>query len=102
MTTPSAKKGISRQHSGSEVSQTRPPLADDRGFGVPPGSGDDDRGATGDQEIDTAGTEADASGAIDAQKPASMPRAEDDERTRAHSPDFHDRPGSGKHITPRP
>jgi hypothetical protein len=27
--------------------------------------------------------------------------AEDDEATRAHSPDFNDRPGSGKHTTDR-
>jgi hypothetical protein len=27
-----------------------------------------------------------------------MPRAEDDEATRAHSPEFHDRPGSGKYT----
>jgi hypothetical protein len=27
-----------------------------------------------------------------------MPRAEDDDDTRAHSPEFHDRPGSGKHT----
>jgi hypothetical protein len=38
---------------------------------------------------------------IDAQDPDRMPRAEDDERTRANSPEFHDRPGSGKYITPR-
>ena len=35
---------------------------------------------------------------IDAQTPTSMPRAEDDDDTRAHSPEFHDRPGSGKHT----
>jgi hypothetical protein len=35
---------------------------------------------------------------INAQTPGSMPRAEDDEDTRAHSPEFHDRPGSGKHT----
>lgn len=33
--------------------------------------------------------------AIDAQNPDSMPRAEDDERVRARSPEFHDQPGSG-------
>ena len=38
---------------------------------------------------------------IDAQNPASMPRAEDDEATRAKSPEFHDRPGSGRHIADR-
>lgn len=38
---------------------------------------------------------------IDAQDPSSMPRAEDDESTRAHSPEFHDRPGSGKNISER-
>ena len=38
---------------------------------------------------------------INAQTPASMPRAEDDEVTRAHSPEFHDRPGSGKHTADR-
>jgi hypothetical protein len=32
---------------------------------------------------------------IDAQVPNSMPRAEDDVATRAGSPEFHDRPGSG-------
>jgi len=30
-----------------------------------------------------------------------MPRAEDDEATRAHSPDFNDRPGSGKYTADR-
>lgn len=38
---------------------------------------------------------------INAQTPNSMPRAEDDDATRAHSPEFHDRPGSGKHTTDR-
>ena len=38
---------------------------------------------------------------IDAQDPDRMPRAEDDEATRAHSPEFHDRPGSGKNIGER-
>ncbi len=38
---------------------------------------------------------------IDAQDPHKMPRAEDDEATRAGSPEFHDRPGSGKHIGDR-
>jgi hypothetical protein len=33
--------------------------------------------------------------------PSSMPRAEDDEATRAGSPEFNDRPGSGKHIADR-
>jgi hypothetical protein len=33
--------------------------------------------------------------------PGRMPRAEDDEATRAHSPDFNDRPGSGKHTADR-
>lgn len=35
---------------------------------------------------------------IDAQKPGTMPRAEDDESTRERSPEFHDRPGSGKNV----
>ena len=38
---------------------------------------------------------------INAQTPNSMPRAEDDDTTRAHSPEFHDRPGSGKHTADR-
>ena len=38
---------------------------------------------------------------INAQTPSSMPRAEDDDATRAHSPEFNDRPGSGKHTTDR-
>ena len=38
---------------------------------------------------------------IDAQTPSSMPRAEDDEDTRANSPEFHDRPGSGKDTAHR-
>jgi len=38
---------------------------------------------------------------INAQTPNTMPRAEDDEATRAHSPEFHDRPGSGKHTADR-
>jgi hypothetical protein len=38
---------------------------------------------------------------IDAQRPSSMPRAEDDELTRARSPEFHDRPGSGQHTADR-
>ena len=33
--------------------------------------------------------------------PSSMPRAEDDGETWAHSPEFHDRPGSGKHTADR-
>jgi hypothetical protein len=32
---------------------------------------------------------------INPQDPSSMPRAEDDEETMKHSPEFHDRPGSG-------
>lgn len=38
---------------------------------------------------------------ISPQTPGRMPRAEDDEATRAHSPDFNDRPGSGKHTADR-
>ena len=38
---------------------------------------------------------------IDSQTPASMPRAEDDDQTRARSPEFHDRPGSGRHVADR-
>ena len=38
---------------------------------------------------------------INAQTPDSMPRAEDDDATRAHSPAFHDPPGSGKNIADR-
>jgi hypothetical protein len=38
---------------------------------------------------------------INAQTPGTMPRAEDDETTRANSPDFHDRPGSGRHTADR-
>jgi len=38
---------------------------------------------------------------VNAQTPSSMPRAEDDEATRAHSPEFHDRPGSGKRTADR-
>ena len=38
---------------------------------------------------------------IGTQTPSSMPRAEDDAATRAGSPEFHDRPGSGKHIADR-
>jgi len=30
---------------------------------------------------------------ITPQNPSTMPRAEDDEETRANSPEFHDRPG---------
>jgi hypothetical protein len=33
--------------------------------------------------------------------PGSMPRAEDDAETYAHSPEFHDRPGSGRHTDER-
>ena len=52
---------------------------------------------------DTHVTHADApvGPGINAQTPGSMPRAEDDEATRAHSPEFHDRPGSGKHTADR-
>jgi hypothetical protein len=35
---------------------------------------------------------------ISPQIPSSMPRAEDDADTWAQSPEFHDRPGSGKHT----
>jgi hypothetical protein len=38
---------------------------------------------------------------INPQTPSSMPRAEDDEDTRANSPEFHDRPGSGKDTANR-
>jgi hypothetical protein len=38
---------------------------------------------------------------INAQTPGSMPRGEDDDATRAHSPEFNDRPGSGKHTADR-
>lgn len=38
---------------------------------------------------------------INAQTPDTMPRGEDDEATRATSPEFHDRPGSGKHTADR-
>jgi len=38
---------------------------------------------------------------INALTPGTMPRAEDDEATRAHSPEFHDRPGSGKNTADR-
>jgi hypothetical protein len=38
---------------------------------------------------------------ISPQSPGRIPRAEDDEATRAHSPDFNDRPGSGKHTADR-
>jgi hypothetical protein len=38
---------------------------------------------------------------INAQTPSTMPRGEDDDATRAHSPEFHDRPGSGKHTADR-
>ena len=38
---------------------------------------------------------------INAQTPNSMPRGEDDDQTRAHSPEFHDRPGSGRYTSER-
>jgi hypothetical protein len=38
---------------------------------------------------------------INAQTPGTMPRGEDDASTREHSPEFHDRPGSGRHIADR-
>lgn len=38
---------------------------------------------------------------ISPQDPGSMPRAEDDADTLAHSPEFHDRPGSGRHTAER-
>jgi hypothetical protein len=38
---------------------------------------------------------------IDSQTPGSMARAEDDALTRARSPEFHDRPGSGRHTADR-
>ena len=38
---------------------------------------------------------------INAQTPGTMPRAEDDKATRANSPEFHDRAGSGKHTANR-
>ena len=33
--------------------------------------------------------------------PGTMPRYEDDEATRANSPEFHDRPGSGRNTADR-
>lgn len=47
-----------------------------------------DRHVTAEQAPDRPG--------IDAQKPETMPRAEDDAGTLARSPEFHDRPGSGR------
>ena len=38
---------------------------------------------------------------ISPQVPGSMPRAEDDVDTLAHSPEFHDRPGSGRQTADR-
>jgi hypothetical protein len=38
---------------------------------------------------------------ISPQAPGTMPRAEDDVATRAHSPEFHDRPGSGRNTADR-
>jgi hypothetical protein len=38
---------------------------------------------------------------ISPQNPGTMPRAEDDVETRAHSPEFHDRPGSGRDTDER-
>jgi len=38
---------------------------------------------------------------LNPQTPSTMPRAEDDEATRAGSPDFNDRPGSGKYTDDR-
>jgi hypothetical protein len=38
---------------------------------------------------------------INAQTPITMPRGEDDDATRAHSPEFNDRPGSGKRTADR-
>lgn len=38
---------------------------------------------------------------VGSQSPETMPRAEDDAATRAGSPEFHDRPGSGKHTADR-
>ena len=38
---------------------------------------------------------------INARTPDSMPRGEDDEESRARSPEFHDRPGSGKYTADR-
>jgi hypothetical protein len=38
---------------------------------------------------------------INARTPHSMPRAEDDSQSRARSPEFNDRPGSGKHTADR-
>jgi len=38
---------------------------------------------------------------INALTPATMPRAEADQATRAHSPEFHDRPGSGRNTADR-
>ena len=38
---------------------------------------------------------------ISPEAPGSMPRAEDDAHTLAHSPEFHDRPGSGRHTADR-
>jgi hypothetical protein len=52
---------------------------------------------------DTHVTKADAPvlPGISPQVPGSMPRAEDDAETLAHSRDFHDRPGSGRDTANR-
>jgi hypothetical protein len=52
-------------------------------------------------DIHVAHTGAPVLPGINALTPGTMPRAEDDEATRAHSPEFHDRPGSGKNTADR-
>ena len=63
-----------------------------------------ERGDCTDVPADSAAASAAAGDAVDnddapigLHDPSSMPRGEDDAAVREHSPEFHDRPGSGKH-----
>jgi hypothetical protein len=47
------------------------------------------------QMVHAAGEDAPPISPLD---PSSMPRAEDDDESKANSPEFNDRPGSGKHL----
>ena len=60
-----------------------------------------ERNTTAPKDTHVTHDEAPVRPGINAQTPSTMPRGEDDDATRAHSPEFHDRPGSGKHTADR-
>ncbi len=111
------KVTVNAPTNGNQSSHSSPQRNLDAPGAVDPGDQDIDTAATdaygelssatGDDtqtSPDSGGTNAAAGHAVDnddapigLHDPASMPRGEDDATVRERSPEFHDRPGSGKH-----